>query len=122
MSLTNYINQKIIPQAAITELLGDDHKLSDLLEVLYVIDPVATRQLADKIILLPVGDDTQQAVSYLIDYWLDQNSDEDDCPEDDFDDEEIPSTTEVYSRALRAFNGNHELAAEAASQYPGDFI
>jgi hypothetical protein len=40
---------------------------------------------------------------------------------DERDDDQV-SSTEVYSRALRTFGGNHELAREAASLYPGDFI
>jgi hypothetical protein len=39
----------------------------------------------------------------------------------DLDDEEV-TTGEVYSRALRCFGGNRELARETASQFPGDFI
>ncbi len=41
---------------------------------------------------------------------------------DDFDEEDdYLSTTEVYNRARRHF-GNDELAREAASLYPGDFM
>lgn len=38
------------------------------------------------------------------------------------DEDDVPSTTEIYGRALAASGGNHELAAEAASMYPGDLI
>lgn len=36
--------------------------------------------------------------------------------------EENPSISEVYSRALQTFGGNTDLAREATSMYPGDFI
>lgn len=40
--------------------------------------------------------------------------------DDDVDDSVSPG--EVYQRALRHFGGNTELASEAASLYPGDFM
>jgi hypothetical protein len=56
-----------------------------------------------------------------VQYHADSMSELDDYPEDDEEDDEV-TPVEVYSRALRCFGGNTELACEAASQYPGDFV
>jgi hypothetical protein len=34
----------------------------------------------------------------------------------------MPTSTEVYNRALTHFRGNQELAREASQLYPGDFV
>ncbi len=62
--------------------------------------------------------DQYDAVQAIVDG---QTEPDDYDPRDDEEDD-TPSTSEVYSRALRHFGGNHELAREATSQYPGDFI
>jgi hypothetical protein len=47
--------------------------------------------------------------------------DDDDVYDENYDDDEPVSSQEIYHRA-RAHFGNDELAREAASQYPGDFM
>lgn len=48
---------------------------------------------------------------------------DDDYPEDDEDDEDdVPTTGDIYQRALRHYGGNTELAQEAASLFPGDWM
>lgn len=60
----------------------------------------------------PIVDEEHMRCDYFID--------EEDTRTDDDVDEGI-SPTEVYHRAYRHF-GNHEMAREAAEQYPGDFM
>jgi len=48
-------------------------------------------------------------------------TDQDDYPDDDFGDEEVPSTGTVYARALTTFRGDRGLAHEATEMYPGYF-